>query len=131
MLAQLTAGAFGTGWPFYVSNLAVTAGARARGEHELRRAARAAEPARQGPPHAPRVLPARREAVYRIGIVALALAAALLLVGVNAETNGLIPLFAIGVFIGFTISQSVSSALVPGPPGALAAARDPQRRPAR
>src|ERR1700716_1423666 len=25
LLAQLTAGAFGTGWPFYVSNLAVTA----------------------------------------------------------------------------------------------------------
>src|ERR1700716_2092728 len=25
ILAQLTAGAFGTGWPFYVSNLAVTA----------------------------------------------------------------------------------------------------------
>ena len=24
MLAQLTAGSFGTGWPFYVSNLAVT-----------------------------------------------------------------------------------------------------------
>ena len=43
--------------------------------------------------------------VYRIGIVALAIAAALLLIAVNAKTNELIPLFTIGVFIGFTISQ--------------------------
>jgi hypothetical protein len=43
--------------------------------------------------------------VYRYGILALALLAALLLVAVNAETERLIPLFTIGVFIGFTISQ--------------------------
>ena len=43
--------------------------------------------------------------IYRIGIVALAIAAALLLIAVNAKTNDLIPLYAIGVFIGFTISQ--------------------------
>jgi hypothetical protein len=43
--------------------------------------------------------------VYRIGIVALALAAALLLIAVNAQTNSLIPLFTIGVFMGFTLSQ--------------------------
>jgi hypothetical protein len=43
--------------------------------------------------------------VYRYGILALALAAAVLLVVVNADTNRLIPLFTIGVFIGFTISQ--------------------------
>jgi hypothetical protein len=43
--------------------------------------------------------------VYRIGIVALSLAAALLLVAVDAKTNSLIPLFTIGVFIGFTLSQ--------------------------
>jgi len=43
--------------------------------------------------------------VYRIGIVALALAAGLLLVAVNAKTNDLIPLFTIGVFMGFTLSQ--------------------------
>jgi hypothetical protein len=43
--------------------------------------------------------------VYRIGIVALALAAALLLIAVNAQTNSLIPLFTIGVFMGFTVSQ--------------------------
>src|SRR5262249_56734161 len=43
--------------------------------------------------------------VYRIGIVALAVAAGLLLVAVNAKTNDLIPLFTIGVFVGFTLSQ--------------------------
>ncbi|HSC02932.1 MAG TPA: hypothetical protein VLC49_06425 [Solirubrobacteraceae bacterium] len=43
--------------------------------------------------------------VYRIGIAALAIAAALLLIAVDAKTNELIPLYAIGVFIGFTISQ--------------------------
>ena len=43
--------------------------------------------------------------VYRHGIVALALAAALLLIAVDAETSRLIPLFTIGVFVGFTISQ--------------------------
>ena len=43
--------------------------------------------------------------VYRYGIVALALAAALLLIAVKAQTIRLIPLFTIGVFVGFTISQ--------------------------
>jgi hypothetical protein len=43
--------------------------------------------------------------VYRHGIVALALAAMLMLIAVAAQTNRLIPLFTIGVFVGFTISQ--------------------------
>jgi amino acid transporter len=105
MLAQLTAGAFGTGWPFYVSNLAVTAvlGLAANTsfgglpvltsilarDHRL--------------PHA-FYLRAERP-VYRIGIIVLAVAAMLLLIAVDAQTNKLIPLYAIGVFIGFTISQ--------------------------
>jgi len=44
--------------------------------------------------------------VYRYGVVVLALLAAALLVAVNANTNALIPLFAIGVFTGFTLSQT-------------------------
>lgn len=44
--------------------------------------------------------------VYRWGVVALALLAALLLIAVNADTHRMLPLFAIGVFIGFTISQT-------------------------
>src|SRR5947208_14132802 len=43
--------------------------------------------------------------VYRYGIVVLAILAGILLVAVRAETEKLIPLFTIGVFVGFTISQ--------------------------
>jgi amino acid transporter len=105
VLAQLTAGAFGTGWPFYVSNLAVTAVL-----------AFAANTSFGGLPvllsllakdhRMPHAFYLRAEKpIYRIGIIALAIAAALLLIAVNAKTNDLIPLYAIGVFIGFTISQ--------------------------
>ena len=105
ILAQLTAGAFGTGWPYYVSNLAVTAVL-----------AFAANTSFGGLPvllsllakdhRMPHAFYLRAEKpIYRIGIVALAIAAGLLLVGVDAKTNDLIPLYAIGVFIGFTISQ--------------------------
>jgi amino acid transporter len=105
ILAQVTAGAFGTGWQFYVSNLAVTAvlalaantsfgglpvllSLLAR-DHRL--------------PHAFYLRAARP--VYRIGILALAFGAMVLLIAVNGVTDRLIPLYAIGVFIGFTISQ--------------------------
>jgi amino acid transporter len=44
--------------------------------------------------------------VYRYGVVVLAVLAGLLLVAVNASTNALIPLYAIGVFTGFTLSQT-------------------------
>jgi amino acid transporter len=105
ILAQVTAGAFGTGWPFYVSNLAVTLVL-----------ALAANTSFGGLPvlmsllakdnRLPHLFYLRAERpVYRYGIVSLALAATLLLIAVNAETSRLIPLFTIGVFIGFTISQ--------------------------
>ncbi len=44
--------------------------------------------------------------VYRYGVVVLALLAGALLVAVDVNTNALIPLFAIGVFTGFTLSQT-------------------------
>jgi len=44
--------------------------------------------------------------VFRYGVVGLALMAGTLLVAVNGNTNALIPLYAIGVFTGFTLSQS-------------------------
>ena len=44
--------------------------------------------------------------VYRYGVVVLAVLAALLIVGSNGNTQTLIPLFAIGVFIGFTLAQA-------------------------
>jgi hypothetical protein len=43
--------------------------------------------------------------VFRTGVLSLAIMAALLLWAVDAETNRLIPLYAIGVFLGFTLSQ--------------------------
>jgi hypothetical protein len=43
--------------------------------------------------------------VYRIGIAALAILAGALLIATGADTQRLIPLYAIGVFVGFTISQ--------------------------
>jgi len=105
ILAQVSAGAFGTGWPFYVSNLAVTlvlglAANTSFGGLPVLMSLLAKDH------RLPHLLYLRAERpVYRQGIVALAFAAMLLLIAVNAETNRLIPLFTIGVFIGFTISQ--------------------------
>ncbi len=43
---------------------------------------------------------------YSFGIIALAIVAALLLVAFEASVSGLIPLYTIGVFIAFTLSQA-------------------------
>jgi amino acid transporter len=105
ILAQVTAGAFGKGAAFYIANLstALVLGLAANTsfgglpvlmsllakDHRL-----------------PHLFYLRAERpVYRYGIAALAAASALLLIAVNAQTQKLIPLFTIGVFIGFTISQ--------------------------
>lgn len=105
VLAQLSAGAFGTGWPFYVTNLSVTLVL-----------AFAANTSFGGLPvlmsllardnRLPHLFGLRAERpVFRYGVGALALLSALLLLLIGADTNRLLPLFAIGVFIGFTISQ--------------------------
>jgi hypothetical protein len=105
ILAQVTAGAFGNGAAFYIANLSV---ALALGL--------AANTSFGGLPvlmnllakdhRLPHMFYLRAEKpVYRHGIVTLAVAAMLLLIAVNAETSRLIPLYAIGVFLGFTISQ--------------------------
>ncbi|HEY2572003.1 MAG TPA: APC family permease, partial [Solirubrobacteraceae bacterium] len=105
MLAQLTAGAFGTGWAFYISNVAVAivlglAANTSFGGLPVLMSLLARDH------RLPHLFYLRAERpVYRYGIVALAIAAALLLTAVDAETNRLIPLFTIGVFMGFTISQ--------------------------
>ncbi len=44
--------------------------------------------------------------VHRYGVVVLAVAAAALLVASSGSTQALIPVFAIGVFVGFTLSQA-------------------------
>ncbi len=105
VLAQLSAGAFGTGWPFYVSNIAVAlvlglAANTSFGGLPVLMSLLARDH------RLPHMFYLRAEKpVYRHGIIALALAALLLLIAVNAETTRLIPLYAIGVFLGFTISQ--------------------------
>ncbi len=43
--------------------------------------------------------------VYRYGVIVLAVLAAALLVAAKGNTQALVPLFAVGVFIGFTLSQ--------------------------
>ena len=56
--------------------------------------------------HLPHVFALRADRqVYRHGVMVLAGAALVLLVVSNGNTQALVPVFAIGVFIGFTISQ--------------------------
>jgi amino acid transporter len=105
VLAQITAGAFGTGWPFYVSNIAVAlvlglAANTSFGGLPVLMSLLAKD---HRLPHA--FYLRAEKPIYRIGIVALSIGAALLLLAVDAKTNSLIPLFTIGVFVGFTLSQ--------------------------
>ena len=106
VLAQLTAGAYGTGWAYYATNIIVTL-----------ILALAANTSFGGLPvlmsllsrddRLPHLFGLRAERpVYRYGVIALAVLAAILLIAVDARTDRLIPLYAIGVFIGFTISQT-------------------------
>jgi Amino acid permease len=106
VLAQLTAGSFGTGWAYYATNIAVTLVL-----------ALAANTSFGGLPvlmsllsddnRLPHLLGLRAERpVHRYGVIALAVLAGVLLIAVDAVTARLIPLYAIGVFIGFTISQT-------------------------
>ena len=106
VLAQLTAGSFGTGWAYYTTNIAVTlvlalAANTSFGGLPVLMSLLA------GDDRLPHLLGLRAERpVHRYGVIALALLAAVLLIAVNAVTARLIPLYAIGVFIGFTISQT-------------------------
>src|ERR1700689_3522195 len=106
VLAQLTAGSFGTGWAYYAANIAVTLVL-----------ALAANTSFGGLPvlmsllsddnRLPHLLGLRAERpVHRYGVITLAVLAGGLLIVVNADTARLIPLYAIGVFLGFTISQT-------------------------
>jgi hypothetical protein len=105
VLAQLTAGAYGTGWAFYATNIVVTlvllfAANTSFGGLPVLMSLLARDH------RLPHLFGLRAERpVYRYGVLALALLAAVLLIAANANTHRLIPLFAIGVFIGFTISQ--------------------------
>lgn len=106
VLSQLTAASLGRGAGYYVVDLATTV-----------ILAIAANTSFGGLPVlasllardnlVPHVFALRGDrSVYRYGVVVLAVLAAALLVAVNANTDALIPLFAIGVFTGFTLSQT-------------------------
>ncbi len=105
-LAQLTAAGVGHGFLFYAIQLITTV-----------LLALAANTSFGGLPvlasllakdnYLPHMFALRAERqVYRYGISVLAVAAAVLLVAAKGNTQALIPLFAIGVFVGFTLSQA-------------------------
>jgi len=105
VLAQLTAGAVGHGLLFYaiqmitLALLALAANTSFGGLPVL-----AGLLARDNfLPHVFGLRADRR--VFRYGVGVLAVAAALLLVAARGDTQALVPLFAIGVFVGFTLSQ--------------------------
>jgi amino acid transporter len=106
VLAQLSAAAFGTGWPFYVTNLSVTlvlgfAANTSFGGLPVLMSLLAKDN------RLPHLFGLRAERpVFRYGVTALAILSATILVATGADTERLLPLFAIGVFIGFTISQT-------------------------
>ncbi|MEV6100784.1 APC family permease [Nocardia sp. NPDC051981] len=105
ILAQLSAAAFGTGWMFYLTNIAVTvvlvlaANTSFGGLPVL--LSLLAKDHRVAHAFAMR----SERPVFRYGVAALAILAAIVLFIVKADTHRLLPVFAIGVFIGFTISQ--------------------------
>ena len=106
VVAQLTAGSFGSGWAYAATNIVVAlvlglAANTSFGGLPVLMSLLAKDN------RLPHVFGLRAERpVYRYGVVVLALLAAALLIAVNATTDRLIPLYAIGVFIGFTISQT-------------------------
>ena len=106
VLAQATAGSFGNGWAYSATNIVVAlvlglAANTSFGGLPVLMSLLAKDN------RLPHLFALRAERpVYRFGVVVLAVLAAILLIAVNASTDRLIPLYAIGVFIGFTISQT-------------------------
>ncbi len=106
VLSQVAAAVVGRGWLYYVVTLSTTAVL-----------ALAANTSYGGLPilasilarddYLPHIFALRGDRlVYNSGILVLTALAAVLLVVANGNTNALIPLFAIGVFTGFTLSQT-------------------------
>ena len=106
VLAQLTAGSFGTGWAYYTTSVAVTL-VLALAANTSFGGLPVLMSLLSGDDRLPHLLGLRAERpVHRYGVAVLAVLAGVLLVAVNADTARLIPLYAIGVFTGFTISQT-------------------------
>jgi amino acid transporter len=106
VLSQVMAYSVGRGWMYYVVSLAITvvlglAANTSFGGLPVLASLLARD---QYLPHAFALRGDRL--VFSKGIWALSAAAAVLLLVVRGNTNSLIPLFAIGVFIGFTLAQT-------------------------
>ncbi|MCU1489528.1 MAG: amino acid permease [Acidimicrobiaceae bacterium] len=106
LLSQITARAVGHGVIYYVVELSTTVAlALAANTSFGGLPVLASLLARDG--YLPRIFALHGERrVYRTGVVVLGILAALLIVGSRGNTQTLIPLFAIGVFIGFTLAQA-------------------------
>ena len=106
VLSQIMAMAVGRGWAYYIVSITITivlalaANTSFGGLPVL-----ASLVARDN--YLPHLFTIRGDRqTFANGIVVLAVMAGALLVAVGGNTNTLIPLFAIGVFIGFTLSQA-------------------------
>ena len=106
VLSQIMAMAVGRGWAYYIVSITITvvlalaANTSFGGLPVL-----ASLVARDN--YLPHLFTIRGDRqTFGNGIVVLAVMAAALLIAVEGNTNTLIPLFAIGVFIGFTLSQA-------------------------
>ena len=106
VLSQIMAIAVGRGWAYYVVSITITiALALAANTSFGGLPVLASLVARDN--YLPHLFTIRGDRqTFANGIVVLAVMAGALLVAVGGNTNTLIPLFAIGVFIGFTLSQA-------------------------
>jgi amino acid transporter len=105
VLAQLTSGAIGHGVLFYVIQL-ITLVLLALAANTSFGGLPVLAGLLAGDNFLPHVFGLRADRrVFRYGVGFLAVAAALLLIVAQGNTQALIPVFAVGVFIGFTLSQ--------------------------
>ena len=105
LLSKVMVGAVGRSWAFFVVSLAITtvlglAANTSFGSLPVLASLLARDR------YLPQSFAIRGDRlVFERGIWVLAMASALLLIAVNGNTQALIPMFAIGVFTGFTLSQ--------------------------
>ncbi|WP_045836114.1 APC family permease [Hyphomicrobium sp. 99] len=105
VLSQLTAAVFGRGWAYYITIAAVLAVLCLSANTSYVGFPRLCETvAKDGYLPGEFAIPGRR-LVYSAGIVFLTLGAGALLIGFDGVTDRLIPLFAVGAFLSFTLSQ--------------------------
>jgi amino acid transporter len=106
LLSQITQRAVGHGVTYYIVELSTTV-ALALAANTSYGGLPVLASLLAGDSFLPRVFSLHGErTVYRYGVVVLAVLAGLLIVGAGGNTQTLIPLFAIGVFIGFTLAQT-------------------------